>query len=101
MVNLPHKVGIDVFWFVCKYFYIVVKPCCKDVFHPLSYNNILNWFQAPEVIRMKDPNPYSFQSDVYAFGVVLFELVSGQLPYSNINNKDQVSNNDIHHVSHS
>lgn len=39
---------------------------------------------------MKDLNPYSFQSDVYAFGIVLYELVAGQLPYSHINNKDQV-----------
>lgn len=46
--------------------------------------------QAPEVIRMKDPNPYSFQSDVYAFGIVLYELITGQLPYAHINNKDQV-----------
>ena len=45
---------------------------------------------APEVIRMQDENPYSFQSDVYAFGIVLFELFSGQLPYSHISNKDQV-----------
>lgn len=46
---------------------------------------------APEVIRMQDSNPYTFQSDVYAFGIVLFELLSGQLPYSSINNRDQVS----------
>ena len=47
-------------------------------------------WMAPEVIRMKDENPYSFQSDVYAFGVVLYELFSGQLPYSHIINTDQV-----------
>ncbi|XP_066588347.1 raf homolog serine/threonine-protein kinase Raf isoform X2 [Prorops nasuta] len=47
-------------------------------------------WMAPEVIRMQEENPYSFQSDVYAFGVVLFELFAGQLPYSNINNKDQI-----------
>jgi len=47
-------------------------------------------WMAPEVIRMQDENPYSFQSDVYAFGIVLFELFSGQLPYSHISNKDQI-----------
>ncbi|KAF7998042.1 hypothetical protein HCN44_009440 [Aphidius gifuensis] len=47
-------------------------------------------WMAPEVIRMQEENPYSFQSDVYAFGVVSFELLAGQLPYSNINNKDQI-----------
>uniref|UniRef100_A0A1E1XC06 non-specific serine/threonine protein kinase n=1 Tax=Amblyomma aureolatum TaxID=187763 RepID=A0A1E1XC06_9ACAR len=47
-------------------------------------------WMAPEVIRMKDPNPYSFQSDVYAFGIVLYELITGQLPYAHINNKDQI-----------
>ncbi|KAA0720905.1 Serine/threonine-protein kinase B-raf [Triplophysa tibetana] len=47
-------------------------------------------WMAPEVIRLQDKNPYSFQSDVYAFGIVLYELMSGVLPYSNINNRDQI-----------
>ncbi|KAF6721083.1 Serine/threonine-protein kinase A-Raf [Oryzias melastigma] len=46
-------------------------------------------WMAPEVIRMQD-NPYTFQSDVYGYGVVLFELMSGTLPYANINNRDQI-----------
>ena len=47
-------------------------------------------WMAPEIIRMKQENPYSFQSDVYAFGIVLYELFAFQLPYTHINNKDQV-----------
>uniref|UniRef100_A0A672RWL3 non-specific serine/threonine protein kinase n=1 Tax=Sinocyclocheilus grahami TaxID=75366 RepID=A0A672RWL3_SINGR len=47
-------------------------------------------WMAPEVIRMQDTNPYTFQSDVYGYGVVLYELMSGTLPYSNINNRDQI-----------
>ena len=47
-------------------------------------------WMAPEVIRMKEANPYTFQSDVYAFGIVMYELVTGQLPYQHINNKDQI-----------
>ena len=45
---------------------------------------------APEVIRMDEENPYSFYSDVYSFGVVLYEILTEQLPYSHINNKDQI-----------
>ncbi|KAI1296629.1 Raf -like protein serine/threonine-protein kinase Raf [Halotydeus destructor] len=47
-------------------------------------------WMAPEVIRMQTSSPYSFQSDVYAFGICLYELFSGELPYASINNKDQI-----------
>jgi len=47
-------------------------------------------WMAPEVIKMSEDNPYTFQSDVYAFGIVLYELMTGTLPYSHINNKDQI-----------
>lgn len=46
--------------------------------------------KAPEVIRMQDENPYSFASDVYSYGIVLYELSSCTLPYSHINNREQV-----------
>ncbi|KAF7668085.1 hypothetical protein LDENG_00033830 [Lucifuga dentata] len=47
-------------------------------------------WMAPEVIRMQDNNPYSFQSDVYSYGIVLYELMTGELPYSLIANRDQI-----------
>ncbi|XP_072286460.1 serine/threonine-protein kinase A-Raf isoform X3 [Pyxicephalus adspersus] len=47
-------------------------------------------WMAPEVIRMQESSPYSFQSDVYAYGVVLYELMTGLLPYANVNNRDQI-----------
>ncbi|XP_046854313.1 serine/threonine-protein kinase A-Raf-like [Xenia sp. Carnegie-2017] len=47
-------------------------------------------WMAPEIIRMKDSHPYSNKSDVYAYGIVLYELTSRTLPYSNIGNKDQI-----------
>ncbi|KAJ0180863.1 hypothetical protein K1T71_002948 [Dendrolimus kikuchii] len=47
-------------------------------------------WMAPEVIRMDEPAPYTFRSDVYAYGIVLYELMAGELPYSHLNNKDQI-----------
>ncbi|XP_015764931.1 PREDICTED: serine/threonine-protein kinase B-raf-like [Acropora digitifera] len=47
-------------------------------------------WMAPEVVRMQDPNPYSFHSDIYAYGVVLYELQTGSLPYPHVGNKDQI-----------
>merc|ERR1719239_1071223 len=39
---------------------------------------------------MSDDSPYTFQSDVYAFGIVLYELLTSTLPYAHISNKDQI-----------
>ncbi|CCD62343.1 Raf homolog serine/threonine-protein kinase [Caenorhabditis elegans] len=47
-------------------------------------------WMAPEVIRMQDDNPYTPQSDVYSFGICMYEILSSHLPYSNINNRDQI-----------
>ncbi|XP_062520564.1 serine/threonine-protein kinase A-Raf-like [Corticium candelabrum] len=47
-------------------------------------------WMAPEVIRMQDPTPYSTKSDVYAFGIVIYELVTQTLPYQHIKNRDQL-----------
>lgn len=48
------------------------------------------YWMAPEVINRHFINqetsaPYTFKSDVYSFGVILFELVSGELPFKDLN----------------
>lgn len=47
-------------------------------------------WMAPEIIRMKPANPYSCASDVYAFGIVMYELMSAELPYSHVKCRDQL-----------
>ncbi|GMT23378.1 hypothetical protein PFISCL1PPCAC_14675 [Pristionchus fissidentatus] len=47
-------------------------------------------WMAPEVIKMKDANPYTTRSDVYSYGVCMYEVLSGCLPYEHINSRDQI-----------
>uniref|UniRef100_A0A6G3MLP6 Raf homolog serine/threonine-protein kinase phl (Trinotate prediction) n=1 Tax=Henneguya salminicola TaxID=69463 RepID=A0A6G3MLP6_HENSL len=39
---------------------------------------------------MKEKNPYSFKSDVYSYGIVLYEMISYSLPYPHISNIDTI-----------
>lgn len=57
----------------------------QQVYHPTG--SIL--WMAPEVIRCKrGVNPFTFQSDVYSYGIVLYELMSRKLPYFDFKHKD-------------
>lgn len=47
-------------------------------------------WMAPEIITMKVQDPYSELSDVYAFGIILFELITCTLPFPEIRNRDQL-----------
>ncbi|TMS39140.1 hypothetical protein L596_005712 [Steinernema carpocapsae] len=47
-------------------------------------------WMAPEVIRMKDQSPFSTLSDVYSYGIVLYELLASELPYGQMKDKDVI-----------
>ncbi|EUB60838.1 Serine/threonine-protein kinase B-raf [Echinococcus granulosus] len=48
------------------------------------------FWMAPEVMRMEGETPYTNLSDVYAFGIVLYELITGQLPFRGHNSREQI-----------
>uniref|UniRef100_A0A0X3PN88 non-specific serine/threonine protein kinase n=1 Tax=Schistocephalus solidus TaxID=70667 RepID=A0A0X3PN88_SCHSO len=48
------------------------------------------FWMAPEVIRLEGETPYTNLSDVYAFGIVVYELITGQLPFRGHNDRDQI-----------
>ena len=39
---------------------------------------------------MQEEDPYTFHSDVYALGVVLFEMITGKLPYGENLQRDMI-----------
>ena len=55
---------------------------------------------APEVIKMKNADTFTLKSDVYAYGIVLFEIFAQQLPYRK-NDQDNlaISQNDSVSIS--
>ncbi len=40
------------------------------------------WYMAPEIVMEK---PYAYEADIWSLGCILFELICGIKPYSDMN----------------
>lgn len=77
-------------WGLCKYldlFYIRTPlkygaPPGSRLVTPLGARFGTPEYMASEMILQKDPGPPSFRTDVYALGVVLYELLTGRQPFA-------------------
>jgi serine/threonine-protein kinase len=76
-------------WGLCKYldlFYVRTPPKYgappgSRLVTPLGARFGTPEYMAPEMILQKDLGPPSFRTDVYALGVVLYELLTGRHPF--------------------
>lgn len=53
---------------------------------------------APEILK---GDKYECESDVYSFGIILWEMLTGQIPYKNKTTADiinLVGNDETHHI---
>ncbi|RUS24248.1 kinase-like domain-containing protein [Jimgerdemannia flammicorona] len=50
----------------------------------MNVQGSVHWL-APEIVRMKEgENPYTEKSDVWSYGMILYELLTSQLPYEGL-----------------
>ena len=73
--QLPHRIKIKVK--LCGF-----SKCFPTDLGPYLQNPPITLYSAPEVIMEGN---YSVASDIWAFGVTLFTLANGRLPFKNMN----------------
>jgi serine/threonine protein kinase len=57
----------------------VLKKSAKNA--AASMQGSVLWM-APEIINPRGSQPYTVYSDVFAFGIILFEMFAGEMPYA-------------------